>query len=140
MNKVSNAIERFVKRRENASFNESGFSLLELVVAIGILLVLTVGGLIGYSEITDNARTAAAQTAASEISTGVMVALSDNVDTNDAPLSGDDGGWTLKYTEMYPDTTITITPYTANAAEYTITVTHNKQKAPADSIVKKVRP
>lgn len=140
MNKLSNVIEYFIKRCENEKSNESGFSLLELVVAIGILLILTVGGLVGYSEITDNARKAAAQTAASEISTGIIVSLSDNVDTNNAPLSGDDGGWTLKYSNMYPDTVITITPYTANASEYTITVTHKDQKAPVDSIVKKVRP
>lgn len=55
--------------------NEDGFSLLELVVAIGILLVLTVGGLIGYSQITKNARTAAVEKAAADVFTGAMVEL-----------------------------------------------------------------
>jgi len=35
-----------------------GFSLLELVVAVGILLVLTVGGLVAYNGIVENARQA----------------------------------------------------------------------------------
>lgn len=138
MKKFLKTIKHLANSDKKIKDNEKGFSLLELVVAIGILLILTVGGLVGYSSITDNARTAAAESAASEISTSVIVALSDNVDTNDAPLSGDDGGWTLKYTAMYPDMVITITPYTANASEYTITVHHNKQEE--KKIVRKVRP
>lgn len=58
--------------------NEDGFSLLELVVAIGIILVLTVGGLIGYSQITDNARKAAVESAASAVMTAALVELSTN--------------------------------------------------------------
>lgn len=52
--------------------NEDGFSLIELVVAIGVILVLTVGGLIGYSKITDNSRQAAVEKAASEVATAAM--------------------------------------------------------------------
>jgi len=141
MNKMPNITNHFLKHYKTKENNEDGFSLLELVVAIGILLVLTVGGLIGYSGITDNARTAAAESAASEISTGIIVALSDNIDTNNAPREGDDGGWIPKYRSMFPDMTININPDdTANAPEYTITVTHKKQKAPTDSIVKVVKP
>lgn len=57
--------------------DETGFSLLELVVAIGILLVLTVGGLIGYSAISKNAKEAAVETAASDVMTAAMVNDSD---------------------------------------------------------------
>ena len=52
--------------------NEEGFSLLELVVAVGILLVLTVGGLLAYNGITKNARVAAVQSAADEVYTGAV--------------------------------------------------------------------
>lgn len=64
---MKNIIERFVKTE-----NESGFSLLELVVAIGIILILTVGGLIGYSAITKNAKVAAVESAASAVMTAAM--------------------------------------------------------------------
>lgn len=74
---ISNIMERLVARNKDAAENENGFSLLELVVAIGILLVLTVGGLIGYAAITDNARGAAQESAASEIATQVMVQIND---------------------------------------------------------------
>lgn len=67
MKKIEMLKNKIKSVRENAG--EEGFSLLELVVAVGILLVLTVGGLLAYSGITNNARTAAAQSAASEIYT-----------------------------------------------------------------------
>jgi len=64
---MKNVIELIKERREAAK--DAGFSLLELVVAVGILLVLTVGGLLAYNGITNNARDAAVQSAASEIYT-----------------------------------------------------------------------
>lgn len=45
---------------------EGGFSLLELVVGVGVVLVLTVGGVLGYNGITDQARQAAVEKAAAE--------------------------------------------------------------------------
>lgn len=83
MKKISNIMDRLVARREEAKADENGFSLLELVVAIGILLVLTVGGLIGYSAITDNARTAAATSAVSEAATQIKVNQADSNPDND---------------------------------------------------------
>lgn len=73
---MKNIIERFVKTED-----ESGFSLLELVVAIGIILILTVGGLIGYSAITKNAKEAAVESAASAVMTAAMAydANGDNI-------------------------------------------------------------
>lgn len=61
--------------------NEDGFSLLELVIAIGIILVLTVGGLIGYSAISENSKKAAVESAASDVMTAAMVrnANGDNI-------------------------------------------------------------
>lgn len=51
---------------------DDGFSLLELVVAVGILLVLTVGGVLAYQGITNNARQAAVDKAASEAFTAAQ--------------------------------------------------------------------
>jgi len=116
---ISNIMNRLVARKEEAKADENGFSLLELVVAIGILLVLTVGGLIGYSAITDNARSAAASSAASEVSTAVMVALSDDKTDNDNLETLE-----TKYNAEYPDITIDIS---GDATSATITAQHNKQ-------------
>lgn len=58
--------------------NDKGFSLLELVVAVGILMVLSVGGLLAYSGIQKNARVAAVQKAASEVFTGATAYRLDN--------------------------------------------------------------
>lgn len=73
---MKNVIE-FVKARREAAKND-GFSLLELVVAVGILLVLTVGGLLAYNGITNNARQAAVDSAASEIYTAASAYEADN--------------------------------------------------------------
>lgn len=43
---------------------EDGFSLLELVVAVGIVLVLSIAGFVGYGAITASARAAAVESAA----------------------------------------------------------------------------
>lgn len=67
MKKMKGYIKNYLKE-----VNENGFSLLELVVAVGILLVLTVGGLLAYNGITKNARVAAVQSAADEVYTGAV--------------------------------------------------------------------
>lgn len=72
-NYIDKIKNKFVGSQEKRELSEEGFSLLELVVAIGILLVLTVGGLIGYSAITNNAKDAAVQSASSEIATSAAV-------------------------------------------------------------------
>lgn len=47
--------------------NENGFSLLELVVAVGILLILTVSGLVSYNQIVNNARNARVNNLATDL-------------------------------------------------------------------------
>lgn len=82
-----------VKARKNiAERAEDGFSLLELVVAVGILLVLTVGGLLAYNGITDNARTAAVDSAASEVYTSAAAYEADSSELTSASDAGDE--WT----------------------------------------------
>lgn len=72
-NKLTNLRNRVAEHAK-----DDGFSLLELVVAVGILLVLTVGGLLAYSGITDNARQAAVDSAASEVYTAAAAYEADN--------------------------------------------------------------
>lgn len=67
--KVKGYVENYLKQ-----VNDDGFSLLELVVAVGILLILTVGGLLAYNGLTRNARVAAVQSAADEVLTGAVAA------------------------------------------------------------------
>lgn len=55
--------------------NEEGFSLLELVVAVGVLLVLTVGGIMSYQGITYNAKKSATERAASEAYTAAVAGI-----------------------------------------------------------------
>lgn len=56
---------------------ETGFSMLEAVVVVGVLLALAVSGFFSYGAITENAKIAKVKSAASEIHTGVLVASSD---------------------------------------------------------------
>jgi surface protein len=51
----------------------SGFSMLEAVVVVGVLLALAVGGFLAYGQITTNAKIAKVKSAASEIYTAALV-------------------------------------------------------------------
>lgn len=84
---MKNIIERFVKRDD-----ESGFSLLELVVAIGIILILTVGGLIGYGAVRENAKEAASEKAASDVMTAAMV-YDHDLDSNGSEVEDAGNVW-----------------------------------------------
>lgn len=53
--------------------NQNGFSLLELVIAVGIILLLTAAGTVGYNLYTENAKKAATQRAASEVLTAAII-------------------------------------------------------------------
>lgn len=53
---------------------ETGFSMLEAVVVVGVLLALAVSGFIAYGTVTENAKVAAVKSAASQVHTAVMVA------------------------------------------------------------------
>lgn len=56
-------------------YRHEGFSLLEIVVAVSILLVLSVVGFIAYQGFTDNARQAAVERAAHDVFTASVAAL-----------------------------------------------------------------
>jgi surface protein len=51
----------------------SGFSMLEAVVVVGVLLALAVGGFLAYGQITTNAKIAKVKSSASEVYTAAMV-------------------------------------------------------------------
>lgn len=82
MNKLSNITE-FIKKSNKAT-NEEGFSLIELVVAVGILAILSVTGVVAYSSITDQSRRTATDSAASEVYRAAVAAEADG-DTNTTP-------------------------------------------------------
>lgn len=56
---------------------ESGFSMLEAVVVVGVLLALAVGGFIAYGAVAENAKKAAVESTASRVYTAIEVAKSD---------------------------------------------------------------
>lgn len=56
---------------------ETGFSMLEAVVVVGVLLALAVGGFIAYGQITENAKKASVETAASSVYTAALAAEMD---------------------------------------------------------------
>lgn len=75
---------RLVFRRFTNYRLDTGFSMLEAVVVVGVLLALAISGFIAYGPITENAKIAKVKSAASEIHTGVLVASSDG-DINTRP-------------------------------------------------------
>lgn len=56
---------------------ETGFSMLEAVVVVGVLLALAVGGFLSYGPIIENAKMAKMKSAASEVLTAATVASLD---------------------------------------------------------------
>jgi surface protein len=60
------------------SKRENGFSLLEMVVAMGILIVLVIGGILFYRGMNQNSKDAAVAQAAKSVYTGAVANQSDN--------------------------------------------------------------
>jgi surface protein len=68
---------RLRERLRELQLIETGFSMLEAVVVVGVLLALAVGGFFAYGPITENAKIAKVKSAASEIHTAALVASID---------------------------------------------------------------
>lgn len=62
---------------------ETGFSMLEAVVVVGVLLALAVGGFLSYGPIIENAKMAKMKSAASEVLTAATVANLDGLSDTD---------------------------------------------------------
>lgn len=86
MKKIEMLKNKVKSMREEAG--QEGFSLIELVVAVGILAILSVVGVIAYSQITDNARQQALNAAAAEVYTAAVAFDSDGNDQTD-PMTVD---------------------------------------------------
>lgn len=71
-----------------SNLKSAGFSMLEAVVVVGVLLALAVSGFIAYGEITKNAKNASVQSAAASVYTAVLAADMDGQETGD-PLVAD---------------------------------------------------
>jgi type II secretory pathway pseudopilin PulG len=70
-------VDTFFTQKLRVPRLETGFSMLEAVVVVGVLLALAVGGFVAYGPITENAKKAKVKSAASEVYTAVMVASID---------------------------------------------------------------
>lgn len=71
-----------LKARRDAAKNEGGFSLIDVVVTVAIIVALSVGGFVTYTGIVDNAKSAATASAADQVYTALTVKNSGAADTN----------------------------------------------------------
>jgi type II secretory pathway pseudopilin PulG len=76
MIKISSAKIASIQRYPS-QLKEKGFSMLEAVVVVGVLLALAVGGFIAYGQITEHAKKATVETAASSVYTAALSAEAD---------------------------------------------------------------
>lgn len=60
-----------------SNLKSAGFSMLEAVVVVGVLLALAVSGFIAYGSITANAKKASVESAASSVYTAALAAEMD---------------------------------------------------------------
>lgn len=71
-------------KRKGRSLNEDGFSLLDLIVAIGVILVITSVSIGVYNGINSNAKHAAVERAANDVLKAAMLFESDGIDETKA--------------------------------------------------------
>lgn len=72
-NKISRHFGHLMSAVKRKHTLETGFSMLEAVVVVGVLLALAVGGFFAYGPITQNAKLAKVKSAASQVHTAVLV-------------------------------------------------------------------
>lgn len=76
-NKIFDSMRWFSHLIKKKSRLETGFSMLEAVVVVGVLLALAVGGFFAYGPIVNNAKMAKMKSAASQVYTAITVSLLD---------------------------------------------------------------
>lgn len=79
-------------KRKGRSFNDDGLSILELVVAMGIILIITGASIGVYNGINSNAKHAAVERAANDVLKAAMLFESDGLDDTTAEKARDE--WT----------------------------------------------
>lgn len=82
MNKLSAKMTAAMKKYRSA-LKQGGFSMLEAVVVVGVLLALAVSGFIAYGEITKNAKKASTESAAASVYTAAIAAVVDGDSATD---------------------------------------------------------
>lgn len=77
-------------KKYGTNVKDAGFSMLEAVVVVGVLLALAVSGFIAYGSITENAKRASVESAAASVYTAVLAAEVDgDADTDPADVKTD---------------------------------------------------
>lgn len=74
-------MKNFIASLENkraAAKDESGFSLIDVVVTVAIIVALSVGGFVAYSGIVTQAKAAGVSSAADQVRTAMVVADNDS--------------------------------------------------------------
>lgn len=74
----------------NERINDKGFSLLELVIAVGILIILSVGGTVSYNAIMKDQRNSTISLVASNVMNEVLTNVIDFDDNTTAQMAVDD--------------------------------------------------
>lgn len=103
-------ISSFFKRSKArfAEMREEGFTMIEIAVAVGIILILSVAGIIGYGVIQGNSETAALESAAQQGVTAVLAYSADGSPVSAAIAEAQDD-------LSVGDITVVITPDDADA-------------------------
>ena len=76
-----------LKARRDAAKNEGGFSLIDVVVTVAIIVALSVGGFVTYTGIVDNAKSAATASAADQVYTAITVENIDSTVADNDPVA-----------------------------------------------------
>ena len=79
-----------LETKRAAAKEEGGFSLIDVVVTVAIIVALSVGGFIAYNGIVDNAKQASLDGAADQVYTAAIVSLNDASTTTNPDQVADD--------------------------------------------------
>lgn len=99
-------MNRLRKRLAELKSNESGFSLIDVVVTVAIIVALSVGGFIAYTGLVDQAKQGAVDYAASNVYQAALVYENDSNPDTDACYAVDEYNTTSTGIEvqlMVPD-------------------------------------
>lgn len=117
-------LKKLEEKRKLLSNKDDGFSLLELVVAVGILLILTVGGTLAYTMIKENTEKAATKSAVSDVFVAAVNYESDQEIGTDAQRAVDEWNGSTKQKDGKPIIEISITSEAGDPLTLTA-VNHN---------------
>lgn len=120
----------FCRREQHDRLKDDGFSLLELVVAVGILLILTSGGMFTYSKLMNGIRQDAVDIAARTVLTDAMAA---DMDFDDESVAKDaETAWNSEAREdPVAKGQITVKLVETKPSCFTVIATHENKKTEA---------